>query len=158
MIGVWRERCTLRISPAVSKPSIPGMRTSIRISAKSFFRIRRSASWPEEAVTTLRSGPLNNCSIAARLFGSSSTTRIFAFDGPAGAVIAFLLVQPDAHQGHQLLDVDRLGDVVRGARLYALLAVLLHRFRGDRHDGQVFELLPAPDDADRVVAVELGHH
>jgi hypothetical protein len=51
MIGVSRERSRLRISRAVSKPSMPGMRTSSRITAKSFFSARRSASSPEAAVS-----------------------------------------------------------------------------------------------------------
>ena len=37
MIGVWADRLRARISGAVSKPSMPGMLTSSRMTAKSFF-------------------------------------------------------------------------------------------------------------------------
>src|SRR5574341_2462482 len=78
MIGVSVERSRERMRRAVSKPSMPGMRTSSRMTAKSFFSARRSASSPDCA--TIRFWPSvesSSCS-AKRLFGSSSTSRIFA--------------------------------------------------------------------------------
>jgi hypothetical protein len=51
MIGVLRERLRSRIICAVVKPSIPGMRTSIRIAANSSSSTQRSASSPEAAIT-----------------------------------------------------------------------------------------------------------
>ena len=53
MIGVCAERWRSRISAAVSKPSMPGMLTSSRMTAKSCSRSWRSASRPERAVTML---------------------------------------------------------------------------------------------------------
>src|SRR6266849_2495210 len=46
------DRGRWRISPAVSKPSIPGIRTSSRMTAKSCFRSCRRASGPEAASMT----------------------------------------------------------------------------------------------------------
>ena len=49
MIGVWADRLPLRISAAVSKPSMPGMLTSSRMTAKSCCSTCRSASAPDRA-------------------------------------------------------------------------------------------------------------
>ena len=54
MIGVCCERSRSRISAAVSKPSMPGIWTSIRMTAKSSSRMRSSASSPERARTRSR--------------------------------------------------------------------------------------------------------
>src|SRR5947209_4356369 len=78
MIGVRRERSRLRIRRAVSKPSIPGMRTSSRITAKSFFSARRSASSPDCAIIRFWPSVESSSCSAKRLFGSSSTSRILA--------------------------------------------------------------------------------
>ena len=89
-MGVYRERLSLRIRAAVSNPSICGMRTSSRMSAKAARRIQRRASLPEAAVTTLRSGPHNSACSALRLCGSSSTTRIFTQAESVGLLIDYL--------------------------------------------------------------------
>src|SRR5438874_3089684 len=161
-MGVWRQRLSLRIKVAASKPSISGMRTSSRMSAKADFRIERSASRPEEAVTTVRSGPESSDSRALRLCGSSSTTRMLAEAESVREVIgrrlSGLLVQPHPQQRRQLLDVHRLRDVVRRTRLEAFLAIALHRLRGQGDDRQGPELRVPADDPDGVVAVELRHH
>src|SRR5919198_4953786 len=78
MIGVSRERSRLLIMRAVSKPSMPGMRTSSRITAKSFFSARRSASSPDWAIIRFWPSVESSSCNANRLFGSSSTSRIFA--------------------------------------------------------------------------------
>src|SRR3954471_20105583 len=78
MIGVNRERSRLRMSRAVSKPSMPGMRTSSRITAKSFFSARRSASSPDWAIIRFWPSVESSSCSANRLFGSSSTSRILA--------------------------------------------------------------------------------
>src|SRR5436853_1658804 len=88
MIGVSRERSRLRIRRAVSKPSMPGMRTSSRITAKSFFSARRSASSPDCAIIRFWPRPESSSCSANRLFGSSSTSRIFACGAASGAVSA----------------------------------------------------------------------
>ena len=51
MIGVRSQRGCWWISVAVSNPSIPGMLTSSRMTAKSSFKRRWSASTPECART-----------------------------------------------------------------------------------------------------------
>src|SRR6185369_6441146 len=78
MIGVWRERSRPRIIFAVSKPSMPGMRTSSRITAKSFLSASLSASSPDCATIRSWSSAASSSCSANRLFGSSSTMRIFA--------------------------------------------------------------------------------
>src|SRR5581483_10757480 len=78
MIGVSRERSRLLIMRAVSKPSMPGMRTSSRITAKSFLSARRSASSPDCAIIRFCPSVASSSCSANRLFGSSSTSRIFA--------------------------------------------------------------------------------
>ena len=45
-------------------------------------------------------------------------------------------MQPHAQRGQQLLGVDRLGEIIRRARLQAFLAVALHRLGGQRDDRQ----------------------
>src|SRR5579864_1425132 len=157
MMGVCRERLSLRMSVAVSKPSMSGMRMSSRMSANSVFRICLSASFPAPAGTTLRPGPLRRCSIASRLWGSSSTTRMFALD-EFDIVAIPLRGQPDSHKRQKLLDVDGFGNVVRGARLDAFLAISFHRLRGNRDDRKTPEFREAANDSNRVVPVELGHH
>ena len=66
--------------------------------------------------------------------------------------------QPDAHQRQQLLGVHRLGDVVGGAGVQALLAVAFHRLGGQGQDRQRAELGILADLAHGLVAVHLGHH
>src|SRR5260221_4358748 len=63
---------------AVVKPSMPGMRTSIRIAAKSSSSTLRSASSPELAVTRRAPSVVRTSFIAMRLARSSSTIRMLA--------------------------------------------------------------------------------
>src|SRR5216683_1581709 len=76
MIGVWRERLRSRISLAVVNPSMPGMRTSSRIAAKSSSRTWRSACSPECAVTRREPSVARTSFIASTFPGSSSTMRM----------------------------------------------------------------------------------
>src|SRR5689334_22771507 len=135
MIGVCSERARRRIIAAVSKPSMPGMRTSSRITAKSRWRSSRSAALPELALTISVGSSRRMDSSAISFSGLSSTIRTLASSGIARSSP----VQPDPQQREQLLGVDRLRDVVGGARLDALLAVALHRLGGDGDDRQVLE-------------------
>ena len=57
-----------------------------------------------------------------------------------------------------MFGVHRLGQILRCACFETLLAVALHRFRGERDDGQAAELRVLPDDLHGFVAVHLGHH
>src|SRR3954471_23828675 len=79
MIGVYFERLRSRIMLAVVNPSMPGMRTSMMIAAKSSSRTLRSASSPEVAVTRWAPWLARISPITARLAGSSSTMRMLAW-------------------------------------------------------------------------------
>src|SRR3954470_16643609 len=158
MIGVWRQRLSWRMSEAVSKPSMSGMRTSSRMTAKSFLRTCRSASLPERAGMTLRSGADSRCCSAIRLCSSSSTTRMLTLEVRTDRRSAQGTGERGAQEQRQLLDVHGLRDVVVRARLQAALSVLLHRLRGHGDDRHLAQRLEAADDAYRVVAVQVRHH
>src|SRR5438132_11739637 len=67
-------------------------------------------------------------------------------------------VQPDAQEGEQLLRIDRLGDIVRGAGFDTLLPVSLHGLgcqSNDRQQPKPFRLADGPH---RFVAVHDRHH
>jgi hypothetical protein len=51
MIGVISDWCRCRISAAVSNPSMTGMHTSRRMTAKSWARRQRRAAVPDSAST-----------------------------------------------------------------------------------------------------------
>src|SRR5262245_22479035 len=76
MIGVACERSRPRISLAVSKPSMPGMRTSSRITAKSCLSASLSASSPDCAASSVWPSEASSSCSANRLFGSSSKILI----------------------------------------------------------------------------------
>ncbi len=79
MIGVWRDCSRRRIIRAVSKPSIPGMRTSRRITARLCLSTARNASSPDCARNRFCPSGSSNASSASRFLGSSSTIRMSAF-------------------------------------------------------------------------------
>ena len=58
---------------------------------------------------------------------------------PACAAARATRADPDPQQRQQQVDVDRLGDIVRGAGVEAFLPVALHRLGGDRDQRQVGE-------------------
>src|SRR5579864_764808 len=68
------------------------------------------------------------------------------------------LTEPAFHAVEELLDVDRLGDVVGCAGVDALLPVALHGPGGDGDDGQPGVLGHAADGAGGLVAVHPRHH
>src|SRR5579875_2323808 len=140
---------------AVSKPFMTGICTSSRITAKSWSRTQPRASAPEPALTRFCPSPASTASRASRLAGSSSTRRIFTF---GSAAIKVSPVQPDPQKREQLLYIQRFGYVVRCSRIYAPLAVALHRLGGDGDYRQVLEAAVGADCLNRLVAVHLGHH
>src|SRR6267378_1953782 len=79
MRGVSSERGRCRISCAVSKPSMIGIRTSSRTTANSLRSRCRKASAPDEASTTFSSRGARMVRNAKRLVASSSTTRMLTF-------------------------------------------------------------------------------
>src|SRR3989337_1707407 len=137
MIGVSGDFWYWRIRRAVSSPSMSGMLTSSRITANSRARISRSASEPERAVTI-------SCPSSSRMLSKTSS-----FSGRSSTIrIAALSMQPPPQHGQEMQAVHRLGQVVPGARLDALLAVALHRLRRHRDDRQVAPALELADLAD----------
>src|SRR5215467_6010970 len=157
MIGTCAERARLRISDAVSSPSIPGMLTSRRITAKSCSRTDLSACCPDSAMKIL--GPRSSRIVwyTSRLSERSSTMRISTCDSSTGQTEASpsggaglcdigakpsrspraTLPQPrPQHTDHQL-GVDRLGKVIPRASFHALLPVALHRLGRDGDDRNV---------------------
>src|SRR3954464_14561584 len=153
MMGVCEVFRRERMSSAVSRPSMPGMLTSSRITAHSLSSSQRSASSPEEAVTMFWSSSSRIVRNTTRLSSRSSTMRMLdrssgggAADGGTppsargtGAFIVSVIsaVQPCLEDRQELLAIDGLGQVVPRARLDAAFAVALHRLRRDRHDRQV---------------------
>src|SRR6185503_18905599 len=126
MIGVCAERLYWRISFAVSRPSMSGMLTSSRITANSRCRISFSASDPERTMTRF-------CSSSSRIVWKTSS-----FSGRSSTIRMLVLsMQPPSENGEQMLAIDRLGQVVPGARGDALLAIALHRLRRHGDDRQL---------------------
>src|ERR1044071_5267784 len=88
MIGVCWERGRERISSAVSKPSIIGMFTSRRMTAKSCCSSARRASRPEYARTIFCPRSPRIASRASSLSGRSSTRRMLTRSSPStGAAV-----------------------------------------------------------------------
>ena len=158
------------ICAAVSKPSMPGICTSSRISAMSSRSRCLSASEPEFARISSCPRPDRMASSASRFSGRSSTSRIDTPEAGEGCTVtpphrsrARMLVvggtdQPGPHHGQQLVQVDRLGDVVTRPGHQALVPVARHRLRGEEQDRQVGEPGLLPDLRRGLVAVHLRHH
>src|SRR5688572_14214563 len=69
-----------------------------------------------------------------------------------------LSMQPHSQRRQQLLGVDRFREVVRRTGFEALLAVALHRLRGQSDDRQAPERRILPDLLHRPIAVHVRHH
>src|SRR5690606_37532984 len=65
---------------------------------------------------------------------------------------------PYLDERYELVDVERLWNVVVGSGRETLLAVVRHRLRRQRDDGQPLPLRTAPDLAHRFEPVHLRHH
>ena len=184
MIGVSSDCWRVRISAAVSKPSMIGMRTSSRMTAKSCAITQRSASSPDSASTIMWPSGRSTALSASRLAALSSTMRIgtvmarrpapsaaprppaaaesghraLAGDRTRASRAADARRQPGSDRGDQLLGVDRLGDVVVGARVETALSFAGHDLARHRDDRDRPELVEGADRAHRVVAVHARHH
>src|SRR5258705_11741889 len=176
MIGVCADLRRERMSSAVSRPSMPGMFTSSRITAHSLSRSQRSASSPEEAVTMFWSSSSRMVRKTTRLSSRSSTMRMFDLSSGVAApraesspvVVAgtctlmswasVSALQPGLENAQQLLAVDRLGKIIPRARLDATLTVSLHRLRRHRDARQVLAPADLADLAHGLDAVHLPHH
>src|SRR4051812_34858486 len=152
MIGVCDVFRRERISSAVSRPSMPGMLTSRRITAHSLSSSQRNASSPEEAVTMFWSSSSRMVRKTTRLSRRSSTMRMLERSTGSAAVATVSsgmtargiwadtvtsALQPGLEDRDELFTVHRLGQVVPRARLDAAFAVPLHRLRRHRDDRQV---------------------
>src|SRR3989442_12218646 len=134
------------------------MLTSSRITATSWSRRKRSASRPESTATIFSPSSASTDSIAIRCAAVSSTIRMSTRSRDAGRsgsgsapdpsnVLIGLACsprsssadQPRPEHGDELLGIDRLGEIVPGPGLDALLAIALHVLGGDRDDGHVPE-------------------
>src|SRR5690606_18151187 len=148
MIGMLRVRSRRLMCAAVSKPSIPGMRTSSRMRAKSWVSSAFSASSPDRTGYGSTSSELRLASSAMRFSSRSSTKRILARSGirrtpfprfgpPGGPALGAALGEPAAEPIEQEVHVDRLGHVVGRAGGDALLPVPVHDLGGQRDDREV---------------------
>src|SRR5712692_4581292 len=157
MMGMCRSLDRWRMIVAVSNPSMSGMLTSSRSTAKSRSSSCRSASAPEETQTTFSPRSASSASIALSCAGRSSTTRMLT--GAGGPGFGWLMPrslpeEPGAEFRDQLFGIDRFREIVRRAGVDALLAVALHGLRGDRDDRQVAEPRVGADRACRLELVE----
>ena len=69
-----------------------------------------------------------------------------------------LLVEPHSHQGKQLVNLQRFGDVIGSAGFNTFLTVALHRFCSDGNNGKKIVLMLAPDFLSRFISVHFRHH
>src|SRR5579863_10647247 len=160
MIGMSRVLARRLMCAAVSKPSMPGITTSSRITANSPVSSAFSAASPDLTGTRTWFSEDRIASSAVRFSARSSTSRILGFAVKVtsslrpGSRLARLTrrglpgsgaLQPAPHDAQQMPGVHRLGDVVGGAGGDGLLPVPLHRLRGHRDDRQVRELWHLPD-------------
>src|SRR5262245_9028224 len=179
MIGTLRVRGRCRIRAAVSNPSISGMLTSRRMTATSWSRRKRSASRPDSTATTFSPSSVSTDSTANRCAAVSSTMRMLTRSPDAGGSGARSLPprssvgliglprsaptppstdQPRPQHRDELLGIDRLGEIVPGAGLAALLSIALHGLGGDRDDRHVTEPRIEPDLSPGLHAVHLRPH
>src|SRR4051794_19501560 len=158
MMGTSRVLRRRLMARAISKPSIPGMTMSRRITAKSLVSSARRASSPDFARIMFWSSELRIASSATRFSSRSSTRRMFAFSVTVSPPSRAWPTEPRPHDVKKVVGVDRFGHIVRGPGLDALLAVSLHRLGGERDDRQVGELRHPAYGLRRRVPVELGHH
>src|SRR5579863_3664430 len=143
------------------------------MSAKSRRRSWRSASSPEEAVTSSCPRGARIASSATTFAGWSSTSRMLARGTDTGGGVSGTFTShgrrrlfgwylwragqaPD--QLEQPIDVDRFGEIVGSTRLQALFAIVFQRLGGHRDDRLVAAGCVGTDRADGLVAVLARHH
>src|SRR5262249_54786192 len=125
IIGVCADFLRPRIRAAVSKPSMPGMFTSSRMTANSLSRTCRSASWPERTVITVCPNSARTDSRTSNFSGSSSITRMLTLSF-IDQCHPWLAIQPRPQDGQQLLRIDGFGEIIPGPGLDAFLPVAFH--------------------------------
>ena len=169
MIGVCRVRSRCRIRSATSKPSMPGIWTSIRISAKSSVeqpaqRLDAGAG-PDEVLAQLAQRRLQDEEVVRRVVDHEDVDfrlglhgLVSGRAGASGCSAYSRAVEPDAQERPELLALHRLGDVVGCAGVEALPAIVLHGLGGQGDDRQLAELRQLADRPRRLVAVHLRHH
>src|SRR5437870_1974394 len=155
MIGTCWLLLRWRMRLAVSKPSIPGMFTSSRMTANSWFRTWRSASRPEYARTMVCPRSSSTASSASSFSGRSSTRRMETLPSVSGIPLP---IQPNPQHRQELLRVDWLADVIARPRLDALFPVALHGLGGEGDDRELAELAQLADRPHGVVPVHVRHH
>src|SRR5262245_9369427 len=112
MIGVCSRRFLRRRRAAVSYPSMSGMRTSSRMTAKSRSKAQRRASWPDWALTICGPRSRRMASKLRRLSSRSSTMRMASPADPG----AWLMVFFDPSDSDFVVDpLPAVDGLVRGA-------------------------------------------
>ena len=162
MIGVISDCSRCRMSAAVSNPSMTGMRTSSRMTAKSWAMTQRkrgeSGVGFDDAIAErrqhgLQRQPLRGVVVdhqdrdGRRAVVTAVHRRRVA--EPRALMPAAHGRQPRLERGEELGGVDRLGDVVVGAGVDAALALAGHDLAGDGDDRERLELIDRADGADR---------
>ena len=143
MIGVCADALVAGGSAsAVSKPSMSGMLTSSRITANSRCSTSRSASVPERTNTRfwpqLLEHGLEDQQLLRQVVDDQDARPCRRHRSSRRVVeLARSAAQPAPQHGQQVRRVDRLGQVVPGAGLDALLAVALHRLGRHRDHRQL---------------------
>src|SRR3712207_574439 len=140
---------------AVSKPSMFGICASSRMTAKSSTSSCLSAASPLSTATACTGRPWRIASRAMRLSLRSSTSSALAVSATPVSLVG---VHPAGHELDQLVQVDRLRDVVGGTRGERGLAVTRHRLGREEHYRQVGEAVIAADASGGLVPVLIGHH
>src|SRR4051794_37338182 len=183
MIGVCSERFRSRISAAVSKPSISGMLTSSKMTAKSSLSRQRNASRPECALTMVWPSSSSVASIDRIFSGMSSTMSMLT-----GSVVfiknldpspvtrderppkstsasvsevrfqACLAFDPSAKHGQHLFRIHWLRQVIPGPSFDALLPVALHGLGRNGDDRELLQMWNLTYGPRRIKPIELGHH
>src|SRR4029077_11550405 len=150
MMGGERERSPSRIARAVAKPSTPGIRASMRMTAKSCSSVRRSASSPDSARTTECPEDSSSASMAIRFLRSSSTTRMQACDGSESKAFP-----SDFHAGEPATTLLPLyNGAVRHLTRLTLIAALARNRAIGRDNTMPWRL---PEDLRRFKRLTLGH-
>src|SRR5947209_8112263 len=132
------------------KPSSSGMHTSTSTMAISRLSSCSSAPRAELALIRFSSSSWSITSYLRSLAGWSSTSRMLT-----SSFIGFLdlAMEPHPQRGEQLFGVDRLGEIIGGARLQAFLAVALHGLGGERHDRQPAQRRLGANRLDGLIAI-----
>src|SRR5689334_7542280 len=161
MMGVVSLRGRCRISLAVSNPSIPGMLTSSRMTAKSSRKRQRKASVPERARTRFWRKSESRTSWARSLSGRSSTIRILTFSSATSVgwnSLVMSTMHPAPQEREETFRIHGLGNVIACARFNTFLAIALHRLGGQSDDRKGGKAIHRANGTHGLVTIHLRQH